>query len=150
MPAMTPHWIWAHNLTARIEVLTPADNTLQIPADAHTQAGNVQTWRHVDGATDVWAYEASVADVGDLAYYGDGAYTVTVHHADSSQVPYGAVHLERPDPGDAFASIVYKGALAAEADLGVNVEYVFSGWNSERSTRLSTSRARACCACVSP
>jgi len=50
-----------------IEVLTPAGNTLQIPADAHTQAGNVQTWRHVDGATNVWAYEANVADVGDLA-----------------------------------------------------------------------------------
>lgn len=36
------------------------------------------------------------------------------------------------DPGDAFASIVYKGAQAAEADLGVTVEYVFSGWNTEK------------------
>jgi simple sugar transport system substrate-binding protein len=36
------------------------------------------------------------------------------------------------DPGDAFASIVYKGAQAAEADLGANVEYVFSGWLSEK------------------
>lgn len=36
------------------------------------------------------------------------------------------------DPGDAFASIVYKGALAAEADLGPTVEYVFSGWNVEK------------------
>ena len=32
------------------------------------------------------------------------------------------------EAGDAFASIVYKGALAAEADLGAKVEYVFSGW----------------------
>lgn len=32
------------------------------------------------------------------------------------------------EAGDAFASIVYKGALAAEADLGPKVEYVFSGW----------------------
>ena len=68
-----------------VEVLTPAGNTLQIPADAHTQTGNVQTWRHVDGATNVWAYEASMADVGGLAYYGDGAYTVGVHHTDTSQ-----------------------------------------------------------------
>ena len=30
--------------------------------------------------------------------------------------------------GDAFAGIVYRGALAAERDLGANVEYVFSGW----------------------
>ncbi len=36
------------------------------------------------------------------------------------------------DPGDAFASIVYKGALAAEADMGPTVEYVFSGWNPEK------------------
>lgn len=36
------------------------------------------------------------------------------------------------DPGDAFASIVYKGAQAAEADMGPTVEYVFSGWNVER------------------
>src|SRR6185503_3251574 len=31
------------------------------------------------------------------------------------------------DAGDAFASIVHKGALAAEADLGPTVEYVFFG-----------------------
>lgn len=36
------------------------------------------------------------------------------------------------DPGDAFASIVYKGAQQAEADLGPKVEYVFSGWQPER------------------
>ena len=68
-----------------VEVLTPAGNTLQIPADAHTQAGNVQTWHEVDGPTNIWAYEASMADVGDLAYYADGDYTVTVHHTDNSQ-----------------------------------------------------------------
>jgi len=33
--------------------------------------------------------------------------------------------------GDSFASIVYRGALQAEQDLGATVEYVFSGWNSE-------------------
>ena len=37
--------------------------------------------------------------------------------------------------GDAFAGIVYRGALAAERDLGANVEYVFSGWNSEFMTQ---------------
>jgi simple sugar transport system substrate-binding protein len=36
------------------------------------------------------------------------------------------------DPGDAFASIVYKGAQAAEADLGPKVEYVFSGWQPDK------------------
>lgn len=36
------------------------------------------------------------------------------------------------EAGDAFASIVYKGALAAEADLGPKVEYVFSGWDVQR------------------
>src|SRR5215467_1565621 len=32
------------------------------------------------------------------------------------------------DAGDAFASIVYKGAQAATADLGPKVDFVFSGW----------------------
>lgn len=36
------------------------------------------------------------------------------------------------DPGDAFASIVYKGAQQAEADFGPKVEYVFSGWQPEK------------------
>lgn len=33
--------------------------------------------------------------------------------------------------GDSFASIVYRGALEAERDLGATVQYVFSGWNAE-------------------
>lgn len=34
--------------------------------------------------------------------------------------------------GDAFGSIVQRGAQAAEADLGVTVEYIYSGWDVER------------------
>jgi simple sugar transport system substrate-binding protein len=34
--------------------------------------------------------------------------------------------------GDAFASIVYNGARQAEHDLGAKVDYVFSGWSSEK------------------
>ena len=34
--------------------------------------------------------------------------------------------------GDAFASIVYNGAVQAAADTGADVEYVFSGWSSEK------------------
>ena len=34
--------------------------------------------------------------------------------------------------GDAFASIVYNGARQAENDLGAKVDYVFSGWSSEK------------------
>ena len=36
------------------------------------------------------------------------------------------------DAGDPFASIVYKGAMAAQKALGCKVEYVFSGWNNEK------------------
>ena len=38
------------------------------------------------------------------------------------------------DAGDTFAAVVYKGALQAEKDLGVSVEYVFSGWSLEKMT----------------
>lgn len=37
--------------------------------------------------------------------------------------------------GDGFAAIVHRGAIAAERDLGANVEYVFSGWDSETMTQ---------------
>ena len=36
------------------------------------------------------------------------------------------------NPGGPFASVVYRGALAAEKDLGCKVEYVWSGWNPDR------------------
>ena len=34
--------------------------------------------------------------------------------------------------GDAFGTIVYNGAKQAAADTGAQVDYVFSGWNSEK------------------
>lgn len=37
--------------------------------------------------------------------------------------------------GDAYASTVYAGALDAEEALGCQVEYVFSGWDSEKMTQ---------------
>jgi len=41
-------------------------------------------------------------------------------------------------PGGPFATVVYNGAVAAEADLGPNVEYVWSDWNPEKMvTQLS-------------
>jgi simple sugar transport system substrate-binding protein len=36
--------------------------------------------------------------------------------------------------GDAFASIVFNGAKQAETDLGVSVDYVFSGWDVSKMT----------------
>ncbi len=36
------------------------------------------------------------------------------------------------EAGDAFASIVHKGAVAAAQDTGADVEYVFSGWQVEK------------------
>jgi simple sugar transport system substrate-binding protein len=36
--------------------------------------------------------------------------------------------------GDAFASIVFNGAQQAQADLGVSVDYVFSGWDVSKMT----------------
>jgi len=36
------------------------------------------------------------------------------------------------DPGCPFGSVVYKGALAAQEDLGCKVDFVFSGWNSDK------------------
>ncbi len=34
--------------------------------------------------------------------------------------------------GDPFGTIVYNGALEAEKYLGVQVEYIFSGWDNEK------------------
>ncbi len=35
-------------------------------------------------------------------------------------------------PGGPFATVVYNGAVAAAADLGANVDYVWSDWNPEK------------------
>jgi len=35
-------------------------------------------------------------------------------------------------PGSTFATVVYNGAVAAAADLGANVEYVWSDWDPEK------------------
>jgi simple sugar transport system substrate-binding protein len=41
-------------------------------------------------------------------------------------------------PGGPFATVVYNGAVAAAADLGADVEYVWSDWNPEKMvTQLS-------------
>jgi len=39
------------------------------------------------------------------------------------------------DPGDAYGGTVYKGAVDAQAILGCKVDYVFSGWDSEKMTK---------------
>jgi len=36
------------------------------------------------------------------------------------------------NPQDTFAKVVYAGALQAQSDLGVNVNYIWSDWNSEK------------------
>jgi len=36
------------------------------------------------------------------------------------------------NPGGPFASVVYRGARAAEKDLGCKVDYVWSGWNPDK------------------
>ena len=38
-------------------------------------------------------------------------------------------------PGGVFGTVVYNGALAAEEDLGPNVEYVWSDWDPEKMVR---------------
>ena len=37
--------------------------------------------------------------------------------------------------GDAFGTIVYNGAVQAAKDTGAQVDYVFSGWASEKMTQ---------------
>jgi simple sugar transport system substrate-binding protein len=37
--------------------------------------------------------------------------------------------------GDAFASIILRGAQQAEADMGPSIDYIFSGWDAERITQ---------------
>ncbi len=47
------------------------------------------------------------------------------------------------DGGDTFSSVVLNGAEAAEADLGAQVEYIFSGWDPEKMlSQLRDSIAR--------
>lgn len=44
-------------------------------------------------------------------------------------------------PGGPFATVVYNGAVAAAADLGADVEYVWSDWDPEKMVRQFTEAA---------
>lgn len=63
-----------------VDIATPAGSNIQIPADAHTQNADVQTWHTVDTGSShhVWEYEGSFASAAGLDTYGDGEYVVTL------------------------------------------------------------------------
>jgi DNA-binding sugar fermentation-stimulating protein len=63
-----------------IDILTPAGNSLQIPADAHIVSGNTETWYSNDGGVAVWEYEAGFVDAAGLDGFGDGDYVITIYH----------------------------------------------------------------------
>lgn len=44
--------------------------------------------------------------------------------------------------GDAFGSIVYNGAKQAQNDTGAQVDFVFSGWDSEKMVQQLLSVVR--------
>jgi hypothetical protein len=58
-----------------------------IAADAHTTAGEIDTYHWVDGDTHVWEYWGYFADPDTLHNYGDGSYIVVLHYTDGSQEP---------------------------------------------------------------
>jgi simple sugar transport system substrate-binding protein len=64
----------------------------------------------------------------EAATTGEGAATPAGKMCEGVKIRFFA----GGDEGDAFASIVLRGAKAAEADLGADVEYVFSGWAVEK------------------
>jgi simple sugar transport system substrate-binding protein len=65
-----------------------------------------------------------------------GVFTVGVQaEGDAKSQPLHIIYFVGGDAGDVFASIVYKGAMAAAELLkpvGVTVDYVFSGWQTEK------------------
>jgi len=122
-----------------VEVLTPAGNILQIPADAHTQNGDIETWHLVDGATNIWAYEATLTNVDDLAYYGDGDYTLTVHHADGGR-GQTTVFFGDPGSGEPVAQPTQEPVLTMPAVNGQILSPVAFEWNAYTGTAASVIR----------
>ncbi|MFW6163995.1 MAG: hypothetical protein ACODAJ_14610, partial [Planctomycetota bacterium] len=64
----------------RIEFLTPAGHTYEIPPDPFTSNGPIVTEHYVEDGAHVWTYATEFTDPADLDDYGDGTYTLTVHH----------------------------------------------------------------------
>jgi simple sugar transport system substrate-binding protein len=71
---------------------------------------------------------AAMAAIATLAATGAQAQTLRDKWCGDVNIRFFAGGAE----GDAFASIVYNGARQAEKDLGAKVDYVFSGWSSEK------------------
>jgi simple sugar transport system substrate-binding protein len=78
------------------------------------------------------AQEAEVAEVESAEKSEEAAAEPAAQTTDKWCSGVTIRYFVGGDPGDAFASIVHKGALAAEADLGPSVEYIFSGWQPQK------------------
>lgn len=62
-------------------------------------------------------------------------FGVSVYAEDAQKGWYEGVKIRYfvgGDGGDAFSSILYRAAQMAEADLGADVEYIFSGWTPQK------------------
>ena len=66
-----------------------------------------------------------------------GAFVCFLLLANVKHVPkhFKGVHIiffTGGNPGDSFGTVVYNGAKAAQQDLGATVEYVWSGWDTDK------------------
>lgn len=101
----------------------------QAPRTQESQPVGRRRFFEIAGFTGVAAALASCGTIGQSA---------PATSASSSSGGWGSgVHIRffvGGDPGDAFASIVLKGAKQAQADFGPKVDYIFSGWDVEKMT----------------
>lgn len=67
-----------------VEFLTPAGKRFSIPNEPRNWSGDICTWYYHEDNAYCWGYEADFPNEANLADYGDGTYTITVHYQNDS------------------------------------------------------------------
>lgn len=112
-----------------VEFKTPAGNTFQIPKIAKQCSENICTIYECDGETCYWEYYADFPNETNLADYGDGNYTVTVHYVGDSN-DQTTVWFGIPDTSEVIPQITQEPNLTFPEHNGSATSPVTFTWEA--------------------
>jgi hypothetical protein len=99
-----------------VDFQPPHDGTWHtIPSDAHTSAGNVETYHFTQGNTDVWEYLITASSAAELAKFDQGLYRIVVHYWNGTEGET-QVNYVVPGTGNPIPQPTQKPEISAPTD----------------------------------
>lgn len=110
-----------------VEFITPAGNLCCISDEEYTQDGHIETRHSVSDGIHSWTYQEWFYEAEDLAYYGEGEYTVIVYYTDG-ETDETIVRFGIPQKPGAIAQPTQKPILTNPLSGEQLVSPVWFGW----------------------